>query len=50
MTAGRIMLIICAVALVIGTVGLVKDLCVKHRMRQQEKHYAAMREASADNE
>ena len=49
MTAGKIMLAICVLAFLIGTIGLVKDTLVKHRMRQKEKHYAAMREA-ADNE
>lgn len=44
------MLVICVVAFVAGTVGLVKDIRLKLRQRQQEKHYAAVREASADNE
>ncbi len=50
MTAGNIMFVICVLALVIGTIGLVKDIRVKHRQRKMEKHYAAMREAKADNE
>lgn len=50
MTAGNIMFLVCVVAFVTGTVGLVKDLILKYRQRQQEKHYAAMREAKADNE
>lgn len=43
MTPGNIMLGICAVAFAVGTVGLVKDIRVKCRQRQSEKHYAAMR-------
>lgn len=50
MTAGNIMFLVSVVAFVVGTVGLVKDLRVKYRQRQQEKHYAAMRKAEADNE
>ena len=50
MTAGRIMFAICVLAFVIGTIGLVKDTRVKLRQRKMEKHYAAMREAEADNE
>ncbi len=50
MTAGKVMLAICVVSFVIGTVGLVKDVSVKRRQRQMEKRYAAMREAEADNE
>ena len=50
MTAGNVMLAICVGSFVIGTVGLVKDVSVKRRQRQMEKHYAAMREAEADNE
>ena len=50
MTAGQIMLVICALAFVIGTIGLVKDTRVKFRQRKMEKHYAAMREVEADNE
>lgn len=50
MTPGNIMCGICVVCALLGTVGLVKDLKVKSRQRQQEKHYAALREANADNE
>lgn len=50
MTVEKIMFCICVVALVVGTVGLIKDLKVKSRQRQQEKHYAAMRESRTDNE
>lgn len=50
MTMGNIMFCVCVVALVVGTVGLVRDFRVKRRQRQQEKHYAAMRESQADNE
>lgn len=50
MTAGNVMFVTCVVSFVVGTYGLVKDLRMKHRQRQQEKHYAAMREAQADNE
>lgn len=50
MTAGKIMLSICVLAFVIGTIGLVKVIRVKLRQRRMEKHYAAMREAEADNE
>lgn len=50
MTAGKIMLAVCVLAFVTGTIGLVKDTRVKLRQRRMEKHYAAMREAEADNE
>ncbi len=50
MTPGNIMLGICVLAFLIGTVGLVKDIRVKLRQRQSEKHYAAMCHAEADNE
>lgn len=50
MTPGNIMLGICVVAFVIGTIGLVKDISVKRRQRQVEKHYAAMLQAETDNE
>lgn len=49
MTGGKVMLIICIVAFIIGTIGLVKDIRVKARQRKQEKHYADMRKIS-DNE
>ena len=50
MTPGKIMFGICVICAVLGTVGLVKDIKAKARQHQQEKHYAALREASADNE
>lgn len=46
MTAGKVMLIICVVAFIIGTIGLVRSLIEKSRQRKQEKHYADMRKAS----
>lgn len=49
MTLGNIMFDICVVCAVLGTIGLVKDIKVKSRQRQQEKHYAAFRK-TADNE
>lgn len=43
MTAENIMMIISAVALVAGTVGLIASTREKVRQRKQEKHYADMR-------
>lgn len=49
MTFGNIMFGLCVVFAVLGTVGLAKDIRTKARQRKQEKHYAALREANADN-
>lgn len=50
MISGKILFGLCVIFFVLGTVGLVKDIRTKLRQRQQEKHYAALRETSADNE
>lgn len=50
MTQGNIMFGICVICFGLGTYGLVKDIRTKLRQRKMEKHYAALREAGADNE
>lgn len=49
MTAGNVMLLACLVMFALGTVGLFKDIKMRKRQREQEKHYAALREKEADN-
>lgn len=46
MSFENIMLCISLVALTVGTVGLVKDLSVKHRQREQEKRYETILESA----
>lgn len=50
MTIGNVMFAACVLFVVVGTVGLIRDIKVKRRQRKQAKHYAAMRESAADNE
>lgn len=49
MTFGKILFIFCAVCLVLGTYGLVRNIKEKFRQRKQEKHYAEVLDGS-DNE
>lgn len=49
MSASKIMMFMCFAFVIIGTIGLIKDICIKARQRKQEKHYTAFNK-NADNE